>query len=73
MEVILTFCMIHFRQSVLLDFKSFHIAEQMTLLDAELFVQLEPTEILIWAREQNEELSPNLTHFTEQFNNLSYW
>lgn len=29
--------------------------------------------MLIWAREQNEESSPNLTLFTEHFNKMSYW
>lgn len=28
---------------------------------------------MIWAREQNEESSPNLTLFTEHFNKMSYW
>jgi hypothetical protein len=28
---------------------------------------------LIWAQEQNEERSPNLTRFTEHFNKMSYW
>lgn len=61
------------RQSVLLDFKSEHLAEQMTLLDADLFQKIEIPEVLIWAREQSEELSPNLTTFTEHFNKMSYW
>lgn len=30
-------------------------------------------EVLLWAKEQNEEKSPNLTQFTEHFNNMSYW
>lgn len=57
----------------LLDFKSEHIAEQMTFLDAELFMKIEIPEVLIWAQEQNEERSPNLTRFTEHFNKMSYW
>ena len=61
------------RQSSLLDFKSEHIAEQMTLLDSELFMKIEIPEVLIWAQEQNEERSPNLTRFTEHFNKMSYW
>lgn len=61
------------RVSTLLDFKSDQIAEQMTLLDAELFMKIEIPEVLIWAQEQNEERSPNLTHFTEHFNKMSYW
>lgn len=61
------------RQSNLLDFKSSELAEQMTLLDAELFLRIEIPEVLVWAQEQNEEKSPNLTQFTEHFNKMSYW
>ncbi|XP_063983968.1 guanine nucleotide-releasing factor 2 isoform X3 [Diachasmimorpha longicaudata] len=61
------------KQASLLDFKSEQIAEQMTLLDAELFMKIEIPEVLIWAQEQNEERSPNLTRFTEHFNKMSYW
>ncbi|XP_053664387.1 guanine nucleotide-releasing factor 2 [Anopheles marshallii] len=57
----------------LLDLKSAEIAEQMTLLDAELFQKIEIPEVLIWAQEQCEERSPNLTRFTEHFNKMSYW
>ncbi|KAL1505295.1 hypothetical protein ABEB36_004890 [Hypothenemus hampei] len=61
------------RDATLLDFKSEQIAEQMTHLDAELFMKIEIPEVLIWAQEQNEERSPNLTRFTEHFNKMSYW
>ncbi|XP_014251044.1 rap guanine nucleotide exchange factor 1 isoform X3 [Cimex lectularius] len=64
---------IYTRQSTLVDFKSDHVAEQMTLLDSELFMKIEIPEVLIWAQEQNEERSPNLTRFTEHFNKMSYW
>ncbi|XP_037028363.1 guanine nucleotide-releasing factor 2 isoform X14 [Bradysia coprophila] len=57
----------------LIDLKSADIAEQMTLLDAELFAKIEIPEVLIWAQEQCEERSPNLTRFTEHFNKMSYW
>ncbi|GFQ75997.1 rap guanine nucleotide exchange factor 1 [Trichonephila clavata] len=57
----------------LLDFKSESIAEQMTVLDADLFQKIEIPEVLLWAKEQKEELSPNLTTFTEHFNKMSYW
>ncbi|XP_052788313.1 rap guanine nucleotide exchange factor 1-like isoform X2 [Mya arenaria] len=57
----------------LLHFKSHDIAEQMTLIDANLFQQIEIPECLLWAKEQSEELSPNLTKFTEHFNKMSYW
>lgn len=57
----------------LLDLKSTDIAEQMTLLDADLFRKIEIPEVLIWAQEQCEERSPNLTRFSEHFNKMSYW
>ena len=34
---------------------------------------LQIPEVLLWAKEQSEELSPNLTQFTEHFNKMSYW
>ncbi|XP_043576293.1 rap guanine nucleotide exchange factor 1-like isoform X7 [Chiloscyllium plagiosum] len=61
------------RPGTLHDFHSHEIAEQLTLLDAELFYKIEIPEVLLWAKEQNEEKSPNLTEFTEHFNNMSYW
>ncbi|XP_076455431.1 uncharacterized protein LOC143290006 isoform X3 [Babylonia areolata] len=57
----------------LLSFKTQDIAEQMTLLDAQLFQKIEIPEVLLWAKEQSEEQSPNLTTFTEHFNKMSYW
>lgn len=58
---------------ILTDLKSTDIAEQMTILDSELFQKIEIPEVLTWAQEQCEERSPNLTIFTEHFNKLSYW
>lgn len=63
----------HQRTFSLLDFKSAELAEQMTLFDNELFVKIEPAELLHWAREQKEEQIPNLNKFTEHFNKMSYW
>lgn len=60
-------------QPSLLDLKSVEIAEQMTLLDAELFQKIEIPEVLLFAKEQCEEKSPNLNKFTEHFNKMSYW
>jgi len=57
----------------LLDFKSLDLAEQMTLIDLELFSKIELSEVLLWSTKQNEEFSPNLILFTEHFNNISYW
>ncbi|XP_035377293.1 rap guanine nucleotide exchange factor 1b isoform X5 [Electrophorus electricus] len=61
------------RPGTLHDFRSHEIADQLTLLDAGLFYKIEIPEVLLWAKEQNEEKSPNLTQFTEHFNNMSYW
>ncbi|XP_022672783.1 rap guanine nucleotide exchange factor 1-like isoform X2 [Varroa destructor] len=61
------------RGNTLLSFKSEALAQQMTLLDNELFQKIDIPEVLIWAKQQNEERSPNLTRFTEHFNNMSYW
>ncbi|CAB3237158.1 unnamed protein product [Arctia plantaginis] len=61
------------RRDTLLDFKSIELAEQMTLLDAALFIRLTTAEVLLWPRDQSEEGSPNLTRFTEHFNKMSYW
>ena len=57
----------------LTDFKTKLVAEQMTLLDQELFLKIEIPEVLIWTKEQKEQLVPNLTKFTEHFNKMSYW
>ncbi|KRF99624.1 uncharacterized protein Dwil_GK25837, isoform B [Drosophila willistoni] len=60
-------------QISLLDLKSLDIAEQMTLLDAKLFQKIEIPEVLLFAKDQCEEKSPNLNKFTEHFNKMSYW
>ena len=57
----------------ILNFKSVDLAEQMTLLDAQLFHRLDISELVLWVQEQNEDKSPNLTKFTEHFNNMSFW
>ncbi|XP_070501755.1 guanine nucleotide-releasing factor 2 isoform X2 [Chironomus tepperi] len=57
----------------LLDLKSTELAEQMTILDAELFQKIEIPEVLLWSQQQCEEKSPNLTLFTAHFNKLSFW
>ncbi|XP_039288475.1 guanine nucleotide-releasing factor 2 isoform X3 [Nilaparvata lugens] len=64
---------VYIKQSLLINFKSSQMAEQMTLLDADLFMKIEIPEVLIWAQEQNEDRSPNLTRFTEHFNKMSFW
>ena len=61
------------RVGYLLDFKSQDIAEQLTLLDAELLSRIELTELLTWTKEQNEEAGVNLSRFTEHFNKVSFW
>ncbi|XP_026176666.1 rap guanine nucleotide exchange factor 1 [Mastacembelus armatus] len=61
------------RPGTLLDFRSQDLAEQLTFLDSELFYKIELPEVLLWSKEQNEEKSPNLTEFTQHFNNVSFW
>ncbi|GAV07928.1 hypothetical protein RvY_17704 [Ramazzottius varieornatus] len=61
------------RLAYLLDFKSQDLAEQMTLLDADLLSRIESTELLGWTKEQSEFAGPNLTRFTEHFNKVSFW
>jgi Rap guanine nucleotide exchange factor 1 len=61
------------RRLSLLNFKSVEVAEQMTLLDSQLFQRIDSAELLTWVQEQAEEKSLNLTKFTEHFNNMSYW
>ena len=56
-----------------MNFKAVVLAEQMTLLDSTLFMRLDSAELILWVQEQNEDKSPNLTKFTEHFNNMSYW
>lgn len=72
-NVLLSSQNIYTRQATLLDYKTELVAEQMTMLDSELFMKIEIPEVLIWVKEQNEERSPNLTEFTEHFNKMSYW
>lgn len=57
----------------LIDLKSTDLAEQMTILDAELFEKIEVPEVLLWSQQQCENMSPNLTLFTAHFNKLSFW
>ncbi|XP_071947280.1 rap guanine nucleotide exchange factor 1-like isoform X2 [Antedon mediterranea] len=61
------------KRASIFEFKESEIAQQMTILDSELFLKIEIPEVLLWAREQSEKLSPNLTIFTEHFNKVSYW
>ncbi|XP_063753581.1 rap guanine nucleotide exchange factor 1 [Eleginops maclovinus] len=61
------------RPGTLLDFRSQDLAEQLTLLDSELYCRIELPEVLLWSKEQNEEKCPNLTEFTQHFNNVSFW
>ncbi|XP_076331667.1 uncharacterized protein LOC143236891 [Tachypleus tridentatus] len=72
-QILLTSLNVSTCSASLLDFKSDVLAEQMTLLDAELFQKIELPEVLLWVKEQKEDLNPNLTSFTEHFNKMSYW
>jgi len=61
------------KPKTILDFKPEEIAEQITIVDSDFFGKIEVAEALLWAKEQKEEVIPNLTRFTEHFNNMSYW
>ena len=40
-------------KTVLLSFKSMDLAEQMTLLDAQLFLRLDSAELILWVQVRN--------------------
>ncbi|UJR25198.1 hypothetical protein I4U23_006551 [Adineta vaga] len=61
------------KRATLLDFHAIDISEQLTLLDSELFLKIQLSEILYMSIEKGEDYSPNLAGFTEHFNNISYW
>ncbi|KAI6647617.1 Rap guanine nucleotide exchange factor 1-like isoform X7 [Oopsacas minuta] len=58
-------------QSQILEFKASIMAEQMTLMDMNLFKKVTNQELLAWAKDQTE--GYNLSKFTAHFNNVSYW
>ncbi len=72
-EVVLIQNSISSKRATLLDFHAIEISEQLTLLDSELFLKIQLSEILYMSIEKGEEYSPNLAAFTEHFNNISYW
>ena len=61
------------KRATLLDFQPNDISEQLTLLDSELFLKIQLSEILYMSIEKGEDFSPNLGAFTEHFNSISYW
>ena len=72
-DILLIQSAISSKRAILLDFHSVDISEQLTLLDSELFLKIQVSEILYMSIEKGEEYSPNLAAFTEHFNNISYW
>ncbi|CAF0854921.1 unnamed protein product [Rotaria sp. Silwood1] len=72
-DVVLIQNSISSKRATLLDFHSIDISEQLTLLDSELFLKIQLSEILYMSIEKGEEYSPNLAAFTVHFNNISYW
>ncbi|CAF0731973.1 unnamed protein product [Rotaria sp. Silwood1] len=72
-DIVLIQSSISSKRATLLDFHSTDISEQLTLLDSELFLKIQLSEILYMSIEKGEEYSPNLAAFTEHFNNISYW
>ena len=55
------------------EFRSNHIAQQLTLNDADVLKNIEPIELLNWLRQPNYESSPNLKIFIDKFNHISFW
>ena len=72
-DVVLIQNSISSKRAILLDFHSSDISEQLTIMDSELFLKIQLSEILYMSIEKGEEYSPNLAVFTEHFNNISYW
>jgi hypothetical protein len=72
-DIVLVQNVISSKRAILLDFHALEISEQLTLLDSELFLKIQLSEILYMSIEQGEDYSPNLAGFTEHFNNISYW
>ncbi|CAF5080946.1 unnamed protein product [Rotaria magnacalcarata] len=72
-DIVLIKSSISSKRATLLDFRSIEISEQLTLLDSELFLKIQLSEILYMSIEKGEDYSPNLAAFTEHFNNISYW
>lgn len=67
-QILLPSVAISTKVNTLLDFKSKALAEQMTLLDQQLFARIEVPECLIFIKDGREDLIPNLSKFTEHFN-----
>ena len=72
-DIVLIQNLISSKRATLLDFHANDISEQLTLIDSELFLKIQLSEILYMSIEKGEEFSPNLAAFTEHFNNISYW
>ncbi|CAF4074659.1 unnamed protein product, partial [Rotaria magnacalcarata] len=72
-DVVLIQNSISSKRATLLDFHSIVLSEQLTLVDSELFLKIQLSEVLYMSIEKGEEYSPNLAAFTEHFNNISYW
>lgn len=61
------------KSSLLLQFHHDILAQQMTILDMNLFQKIEIAEMLSFAKTQDDEAAPNLKVFTEHFNKMSFW
>ena len=60
------------------DFKPDLIAEQLTLIDSQLFSKIDVAECLFASlgdkmKDRDRLLTPNINKFTEQFNHFAYW
>ena len=51
------------------------IAQQLTLLDFQLFQKIGPTELLnqAWNKSDGHIKAPNILHLTSRFNSIAFW
>jgi Rap guanine nucleotide exchange factor 1 len=61
------------RRDEFLRFKADELAQQMTLLDMELFQKIEIAEMFNYAKNQQDDQSPNLAIFGRHFDKMSTW
>lgn len=59
----------------ILEWNPYEIAKQLTLIEMQLFKQIQLKECfgLAWSKKNKEELAPNIVAITERFNKMSSW
>lgn len=60
---------------IFMDWEPLDLAEQFTLIHAEMFKMIEIPELFEqnWQKPEKEDLAPNLTAISNFFNRISYW